>query len=98
MMPPMNALRLSLASIAATSLLVAAAALNACQSPDAYICSIPTPGEVGADGGSDPCHCNVPDGTSCACTTPGNGQLFYQQCMTTLTSELDAGSDAEGGP
>src|SRR5271169_4006703 len=98
MLPPMNALRLSAAATVGIALLVAGAALglDACGQPaDAYLCNVATPGEVGADGGPDPCHCNVVDGTSCECTTPGNGVLFYQQCLGTL----DAGaSDAEGGP
>jgi hypothetical protein len=93
----MNALRLSGAAMVVTVLLAAAAAIASCQPTDAYICSIPTPGEVAADGGPDPCHCNVPDGISCLCTTPGNGALFFQQCMTTLAGLADAG-DAEGGP
>ena len=93
----MNALRLSGAALVVTVLLAAAAALGSCHGVDIYTCNVPTPGEVGADGGPDPCHCNVVDGVSCHCTEPGDGNLFYMQCMTTLAGLADAG-DAEGGP
>jgi hypothetical protein len=94
----MNALRLSGAAMVVTVLFAAAAGIASCgPGSDVYTCSIPTPGEVGADGGPDPCHCNIPDGISCQCTTPGDGAFLYNQCLTSLAALGDAG-DAEGGP
>lgn len=95
--------RVYLAAISLGALLAAAAAalgIAACgPGPQIYSCSIPAIGELGADGGPDPCHCNVgDDGTSCNCTSPGDGMLFFQQCIYTL-SMYDAGDGGlEGGP
>jgi hypothetical protein len=93
MLTPMSALRLSCAVVAVVAVLAAAVALDACGQPtEVYQCNFPTLGELGADGGADPCHCNIPgDSISCPCKTP-SGQADFQECMSLLA---DAG---EGGP
>jgi hypothetical protein len=83
----MTALRL-----ASAAALAAAVAFAACgnSAPD-YDCTIPIPGELGADGGPDPCHCNIPDTLSCHCTLPGVGVAQFQQCAAALAASEDAG-------
>ncbi len=67
-----------------------------------YDCALGTPGETGADGGPNPCHCATPGGGDCACTSPDefqnsgfSGKQLFQFCLQSLE---DAGDGAEGGP
>jgi hypothetical protein len=60
-----------------------------------YVCAVPNVGEIGKDGGPDPCHCqiNSPDPQNCPCDDQD-----LQICMQLLASARDGGGDAEGGP
>jgi hypothetical protein len=100
MLAAVNALRLS--AVAVTAVLAAAAALGSCGSgQEISVCSTPTRGEPGADGGLDPCHCDPPASlniTTCLCLS-GDQQYVdaYNQCILLYQLETeDAG--AEGGP
>ena len=107
----MKVFRLPALALAVSSLLATAWALGvgACSDPSTLIdpnCLVPTPTETGADGGPDPCHCNLPGefaASSCLCTSnePSgvNGLTWaqtYHLCMDQLPP--DAGDAAEGGP
>jgi hypothetical protein len=79
-----NALRLSAAALALTTLLAAAAALGSCSGPGVagWACYYPAPGETGADGGPDPCHCDPPPGQppACECLSTPEGTQEYNAC------------------
>jgi hypothetical protein len=97
-------------ALALSSLLAVAFALGAstCNlQPLIYVpnCFVPQLDQVGADGGPDPCHCNVPppeQGSSCLCTSTQvvqnglTGIQVFNECMSLLPD--DAGDAAEGGP
>jgi hypothetical protein len=102
--PRVNALRLPVAAAALIALYVAAAALGACSNgPLLSDCLIPTLGEVDADGGPDPCHCNPAPSlniTTCPCLSGGHPDKdAYLACMATYREEMmDAGASTDGGP
>jgi hypothetical protein len=60
-----------------------------------YPCSVPTPGEIGKDGGPDPCHCqlNAVNPVNCPCDDQD-----FQVCMQIVASARDGGSDTDGDP
>jgi hypothetical protein len=94
MLATVNALCLA----AAVAILAAAAALGSC-GPDQQIsvCSTPTLGEKGADGGPDPCHCDPPSSlniTTCPCLS-GDQQYVdaYNACIALYQLEVDAGAE-----
>jgi hypothetical protein len=102
----MNALRLSMAALAVSSLLAVGWMVGTvgCGQGElkVYNCAVGTPGETGAEGEPDPCHCDNPGGAACACTDPNefqnsglSGQRLYQLCLQSLA---DAGDAGEGGP
>jgi hypothetical protein len=103
MLAAMNALRISAAATAALAIFTAAAALGSCSNgPEITLsdCAVPVLGELSADGGPDPCHCDPPESlhiTTCGCLS-GNPQEVanYHACMALYQLEQDAG--AEGGP
>ncbi len=100
----MNALRLSAVVAALTAIFSAAAALGACSNGPSItfsVCDVPLVGEVGADGGPDPCHCDPPpelNMTTCPCLS-GNAtdKSLYEACMLTYQQEIADAGDA-GGP
>jgi hypothetical protein len=98
MLAAMNALRLSAAVTAVAVILAVAGGLGACGPGELIsICTIPTQGEVGADGGPDPCHCDPPASlniTNCGCLTGTQQDLdVFNACMATLREEQDAGEE-----
>jgi hypothetical protein len=99
MLAAVNALRFAAAAV--TAVLAATAALGSCGDNQEFSdCTTPTLGEMGADGGPDPCHCDPPASlniTNCLCLT-GTQQWVdaYNACMFVYRGEMDAG--AEGGP
>jgi hypothetical protein len=70
-------------------------------------CFDPTENELGADGGSDPCHCNVPPphaDASCRCTSGDiqaqelTGIQIYRACMALAADRAaDGGRVSDGG-
>jgi hypothetical protein len=100
-----NALRLPVAAAALTALYAAAVALGACSNGPSItfsVCNTPIVGELGADGGPDPCHCDPPpelNMTTCGCLD-GNATdvSLYQACMALYGEETkDAGGPIEPG-
>jgi hypothetical protein len=86
------------ATTAAAAILVAAAVLSSsCSGPEIPDCAIPSPSELGVDGGTDPCHCAPPPSlniTACPCLSGNQADVdVYNTCMFVYRGEMDAGAE-----